>query len=81
MTVPDEAVEAARSKYREVLIELRLSEGGGFKVGSQVSRAIAAAVTAAAPFIAAQAWDEGARAMFVDDPLAPTPTNPYRSGT
>lgn len=40
-------VEAAANAYRETITELRLSEGGGFKVASQHRRSLDAALTAA----------------------------------
>lgn len=51
--IPAEAERAAEAAYSETLAHLRLSEGGGFKVASQVRRSIRAALEAAAPHIRA----------------------------
>lgn len=75
MMPSDEAVEAALKIYNPSIA------GAPAEWQQHHHRMMRAALAAAAPFIAAQAWDEGARAMFVDDPFKPTPTNPYRSGT
>jgi len=55
MNIPYEVVEAAKMAYRETLTDLRLAEGGGFKVSSQVDRALLAALEAAAPHLFAPA--------------------------
>ncbi|QOT15895.1 hypothetical protein [Paenarthrobacter sp. YJN-5] len=76
-TVPDEAVEAA------AWVVLT-----GTKNEFEAATIARAALTAAAPFIAAQAWDEGfaagkSRAMrhMSDEPgLSLNVPNPYRSG-
>lgn len=49
--IPEAAIKAAESAYYETLTELRLAEGGGFKVSSQVKRSLRAALEAAAPYI------------------------------
>lgn len=51
--IPKEAIKAAEDTYRETLVDLRLTEGGGFKVASQNRRALHAALAAAAPFMPA----------------------------
>jgi len=80
--ISKEASEAAHNTYREVLTDLRLTEGAGFKVASQVRRALDAAIEAAAPHLMAQAWDEGNIAGIFDLPSEDHATpNPYRSGT
>jgi hypothetical protein len=88
--IPDEAVEAAQGKFMEVLADLRLKEGGGFKAASQQRRAIAAALEAAAPHLMARVWDEGANVAWAasgegyngeyPDPGEPfdAEPNPYR---
>ena len=53
-----EAKRAAEDAYRETLTDLRLVEGGGFKVVSQVRRSIHAALEAAAPYLLRAVWDE-----------------------
>lgn len=58
-SISDEAFKAADNAYMETLTDLRLKEGGGFKVGSQNKRALRAAFEAAAPYLMAQAWAEG----------------------
>lgn len=55
--IPEAAQRAAEAAYTEKLVELRLSEGGGFKAASQQRRAIASALEAAAPHMLAEAWD------------------------
>ena len=87
--IPDKATKAAQDTFIEVLTDLRLKEGGGFKVASQQRRAIAAALEAAAPHLMAAAWDEGYLAcvddIFRDQELGKTghrledgQQNPYR---
>jgi hypothetical protein len=49
--IPDEAFHAADATYRDTILELRLAEGGGFKVASQQRRALRAALEAAAPHL------------------------------
>ena len=56
--VSDEAFKAASDTYMEVLTDLRLKEGGGFKVASQNRRALRAAIQAAAPHMLKAVWDE-----------------------
>jgi hypothetical protein len=51
VNISDEAVEAANDAYTEALVDLRLREGGGFKVVSQQRRALRAALEAAAPIL------------------------------
>jgi hypothetical protein len=67
--IPDEAVEAAYDVSQHLLI---------------MTAEIELILTAAAPFIAAQAWDEGrkhgATYPYGERGLA-TDDNPYRSGT
>lgn len=80
MSIPDEAFKDAEATYREVLTDLRLKEGGGFKVPSQTRRALCAALEAAAPYLKAEAWDEGNIAGVFDLPSEKhATTNPYRS--
>ena len=77
MTVPDQAVEAAV----DALVMTRM---GDYNIEMPEFRKAAREVLeAAAPFIAAQAWDEGWDAMadFDHRQAGPYPTNPYRSGT
>ena len=91
MTVPDEAVEAAAKalaivawgEWEYVPTELR----------GRMKRDARLALEAAAPFIAAQAWDEGSLAGWSDrtrsfmrrqthaEYVANETTNPYRSAT
>ena len=76
--IPAEAQRAAEAAYRETLTDLRLAEGGGFKVASQNRRALTAALEAAAPHMLAGAWDEGREAGMLDyyntrNPYKPTP--------
>jgi hypothetical protein len=81
MSIPDEAFRAANERYSEVLTDLRLREGGGFKVASQNRRALLAALEAAAPHLMAQAWDEGERTGFEESFRDNDPRktrNPYR---
>lgn len=56
--IPTEAKRAAEGAYRETLTDLRLAEGGGFNVASQVRRSIHAALEAAAPHLLRDVWDE-----------------------
>lgn len=92
MTVPDEAVEAAAKAIHEAggFYKWEDPEGWRERAASEEARA---ALTAAAPFIAAQAWDEGRLAgwsnrtqsfirqqTYTEDVANATP-NPYRSGT
>jgi hypothetical protein len=53
--ISEEAFREAEATYTEKLVELRLAEGGGFKVASQQRRAIRAALEAAAPFLKGEA--------------------------
>lgn len=83
--ISNDATKAAQTAYRETLTELRLTEGGGFNVSSQVRRAIDAALEAAAPYLVqaakAEAWDEGEKIGYEESFRAddPRPTrNPYR---
>lgn len=57
--IPAEARRAAEAAYTEKLVELRLAEGGGFKVASQQRRAIAFALEAAAPLMSSAEYDRG----------------------
>ncbi|MFB8368541.1 hypothetical protein ACFC25_04165 [Pseudarthrobacter sp. NPDC055928] len=63
MNIPSEAKRAAEAAYRETLTGLRLAEGGGFKVPSQVKRSISAALDAAAPRIREQGYEDGVQAV------------------
>lgn len=77
MTVPDQAVEAAV----DALVMTRM---GDYNIEMPEFRKAAREVLeAAAPFIAAQAWDEGwnAFARYDSDQRQSYPDNPYRSGT
>lgn len=72
MTIPDEAVEAAYDVSQHLLI---------------TTAEIELILEAAAPFIAAEAWDEGFEkgtdwGDWAAAPVTPEPdsTNPYRSG-
>lgn len=74
MTVPDEAVEAAARAFRDT---------------HYMGDSLMAALEAAAPIIAAQAWDEGEEAgihnyrhAFLIHQVEPREriANPYRSG-
>lgn len=67
--IPAEARRAAESAYTEKLVELRLAEGGGFKVASQQRRAIAFALEAAAPYIRAQALLNAAETLEMAPPM------------
>lgn len=73
MNIPDEAVEAAASKVLEALDR-----------GFTAYQIAYAALEAAAPFIAAQAWDEGMQAGYLNRAnetwagISPL-NNPYRS--
>jgi hypothetical protein len=79
VTVPDEAVEAALVAFSD----------RAMLVGSSHRDNLTAALEAAAPFVAAQAWDEGfekgsdwgewAAAPVREEPSDQT-ANPYRSG-
>jgi hypothetical protein len=66
--ISDEAVEAAARAWVQ-----RHAQPGSWTVEENLRAALAAA----APFIAAQAWDEGWRSGIFRDGN----TNPYRSGT
>jgi len=76
MAVPDEAVEAAANIIRE-------RDYPDYTPDLDFARRV---LRVAAPFIAAQAWDEGFKQggpmhdVDYDDPNAHT-RNPYRSGT
>lgn len=75
MTALEEAVEAAAKAIYE-------SEGDSWDEGTETAREFSrvharAALTAAAPFIAAQAWEEGSWAA--QDWKLPRERNPYRS--
>lgn len=80
--INEEAFRAAESTYMEKIVELRLAEGGGFKVPSQQKRAMRAALEAAAPYII-QAWiNDTSRlpnALPGYGPEGRIPTNPHRS--
>lgn len=84
MTVPDEAVEAAaRAAYEQV--RPRMGFPTAYNEAPDVLKETylgmgRAALTAAAPFIAAQAWDEGADFMSAGCwTETGSPGNPYRS--
>lgn len=70
MTVPDEAVEAAaRAFYSDAYEDI-------FQADKEFPQAqMREAIAAAAPFIAAQAWDEGWDAAYGET----GERNPYRS--
>lgn len=72
MTVPDEAVEAAREALRSKVNQIRYGE----EWDDWRARQARAVIEAAAPFIAAQAWDAGWNAGMRFE----SPKNPYRSG-
>lgn len=57
--IPEEAFRAAEATYTETLVDLRIAEGGGFKVASQQRRAIRAALEAAAPYMVPAADKSG----------------------
>jgi hypothetical protein len=83
MTVPDEAVEAAARGLAThkwpTAIGVWESFGQGMK--DDFRDQARAALAAAAPFIAAQAWDEGADSEFQRSVMKRQATpNPYRSG-
>lgn len=67
--ISDEAVEAAHRAWRVQAA----TEGTIFEYN------LRAALEAAAPFIAAQAWDEGYQGCYDRYMYEPVPTNPYRS--
>jgi hypothetical protein len=70
--IPDEALEAAHKAWR---IQAG-TEGTIFEYN------LRAALEAAAPYIAAEAWDEGEQSGYVNhaaDPYGGEYTNPYRS--
>jgi len=69
--IPDAARLAAEAAYTETIAELRLAEGGGFKVASQQRRAIAAALEAAAPHMEAQALRDAVDAFPLETISAP----------
>ena len=75
--IPEAAFRAAEATYMETIVELRLAEGGGFKVASQQRRAIRAALEAAAPHLMAEAWDEGRNADDFSVSIG-YEKNPYR---
>jgi hypothetical protein len=85
MTVPDEAVEAAAQRVWWEF-EGRPWLHATDEMKDPYLYQVRLALTAAAPFIAAQAWDEGFKQggpmhdVNYDDPDAHT-RNPYRSGT
>ena len=72
MNIPAEAIEAAHRAWRE---QANLP-GTIFEYNLQ------AALEAAAPHLMAQAWDQGAGAVWTfmsnQDPRRARPTNPYR---
>lgn len=69
LPIPDEALEAALSAVEYLPTVTNESR----------RKLVCAVLEAGGQVLMAQAWDEGARAMFLDDPFKPTPTNPYRS--
>jgi len=79
MTVPDEAVEAAARAYQSEVSYTGAPNWDDLTEGRQLLRVewMRTALTAAAPFIAAQAWDEGWKAGA--EWMEPTGPNPYRS--
>lgn len=58
--VATEVVKKAADRYNEVLVDLRLIEGGGFKVPSQHRRALWAALDAVEGEMRAQALERAA---------------------
>lgn len=90
MTVSDEAVEAAAKAEFEFEFGKTLADWADMcdDTRARYRRRSAAALTAAAPFIAAQAWDEGFEkgsdwGEWAGAPVReqPSDTNPYRRGT
>lgn len=73
--IPDEAVEAAANIIRE-------RDYPDYTPDLDFARRV---LRVAAPFIAAQAWDEGTGAVWSfmsnQDPNRERPANPYGSGT
>ena len=91
MTVPDEAVEAAAEAIWLARPMQRTTDGSplpfaeakGYERRRHLDQA-RHALEAAAPFIAAQAWDEGHESGFQNAAYGTAEnfyTNPYRSGT
>lgn len=80
MNISDEAVEAAETALRSKVNQIRYGE----EWDDWRARQARAAIEAAAPFIAAQAWDEGEHAGYMNRSaeerhgIEPH-TNPYRS--
>ncbi|KQQ97986.1 hypothetical protein ASF74_14725 [Arthrobacter sp. Leaf145] len=83
MTVPDEAVEAAA---RVLWYSEKYADWGKVPQCRKEPflNEARAALTAAAPFVAADAWDEGHKGGFHNAAYGSAgnfKTNPYRSGT
>ena len=78
--IPTEAERAAEAAYSETLAHLRLTEGGGFKVASQVRRSIHSAIQAAAPHMLRAVWDEAYGKGFEAARGERDTTNPYEVG-
>lgn len=74
MTVPDEAVEAAARAMLDAMYDDKT-----LKVDDEDRGIARATLEAAAPLIAAQAWDEGS--WVAQSWKLPREQNPYRSGT
>jgi len=81
MTVPDEAVEAAAKAL--AIVAWGEWEYVPTALRGRMRRDARITLEAAAPFIAAQAWDEGwnAFARYDSDQRQSYPDNPYRSAT
>lgn len=83
MVIPEQAIIAAKEAMREVTPPPGVSKSDWLAKHGDFAL-IAGAIAAAAPHIAAEAWDEGARSTSYPDgsPITSThhlPPNPYRS--
>lgn len=74
MDIPDKAVEAAE----KAVIDAMIKDGpdGHIDGYDVITRA---ALEAAAPYMLAEAWEQGAQAEEDCPPLSRRPSNPYRS--
>lgn len=72
MNIPDEAVKAAAAALKRRLGNVLTGDDTEWEMDAYT------VLTAAAPFIAAQAWDEGSWAA--QSWKLPRERNPYRSG-
>ena len=88
--IPDEAVEAAAKVLFDASPISRGHQPWGDAMGERIRQQFIAdariALEAAAPFIAAQAWDEGEQAGYINHANeqwsgASPMNNPYGSGT